>query len=67
MADADVGKENIAQNDSESQFGFQLLLSTEGEAGDKERHGVGLLSAGQVGAKHRWLACVSLLNYRLLH
>ncbi len=36
MADADVGKENIAQNDSESQFGFQPLLSTEGEAGDKE-------------------------------
>ncbi|OON99616.1 MAG: hypothetical protein ATN35_01500 [Epulopiscium sp. Nele67-Bin004] len=51
------------QNESESQFGFQPLSSTEGEAGDEERRRVGL----QVGAKHQRLACASLLNYRLFH
>ncbi len=51
------------QNESESQFDFQLLSSTEGEAEDEERHGVGLLSVGQVGAKHRWLVCASFLIY----
>ncbi len=32
------------------------LLSTEGEAGDEEQHGVGLLSLGD---KHQWLAYAS--------
>ncbi len=50
---------------NESQFGFQQLLGTEGEAGDEERRGVDWLSVGQVGSKHRWLACASLLNCRL--
>ncbi len=36
---------------------FQPLSHTEGEAGDEERHRVDLLSVGQVGAKHRRLAC----------
>ncbi len=39
------------------------LSSTEEEAGDEERHRVGLLSVGQVGAKHRQLASTSLLSY----
>ncbi len=38
--------------ESESQFGFQMLLNTEGEAGDEERCGVDLLPVGQQGAKH---------------
>ncbi len=41
-----------------AQFNFQPLSSTEREAGD---------SVGQVGAKHLWLACASLLNYQLFH
>ncbi len=43
------------------------LLSTEGEAEDEERRGVGLLSVGQVGAKYQQLACASSLNYRLFN
>ncbi len=45
------------QSESESQFGFQPLSSTEGEAGDEKQGGVDLLSVGQVGAKHWQLAC----------
>ncbi len=54
--------DKIHSRTSEPQFDFQPLLSTEGEAGDEERRGVDLLSVGQVGTKHQWLACVSLLN-----
>ncbi len=54
------------QKESESQFDFQPLLSTEGEAGDEERRGLGLLSVGQVGVKYLQLDCASWLNDRLL-
>ncbi len=62
-----TSRKSAFQNKSESPFGFYPLSSTEREAGNEERYGVGLLSVGQVDAKHQWLACGSLLNYRLFH
>ncbi len=46
---------------------FGCFRAPEGEAGDEEQRRVGLLSVGQVGAKHQRLACASLLNYPLFH
>ncbi len=37
---------------SRTRVNVSLALSTEGEAGDEERSGAGLLSVGQVGAKY---------------
>ncbi len=55
------------QNEIEPRFGFHLLSCSEGEAEDEERRRVGLLSVGQVGAKHGQLACASSLKNRLFH
>ncbi len=60
-------KRTSFKNESESQFDFETLSSSEGEAGDEERSGVDLVSVGQVGDKHQQVACASLLNNRLLH
>ncbi len=46
----------VVSSKSESQFVFQTLSSTEGEAGDEGWRGVDLLPVGQVGAKHQQLA-----------
>ncbi len=52
----------LVPNESESRSDFHPLSSTEGEAGYEERRRVGLLSVGQVGAKHQQLAYVVKLS-----
>ncbi len=61
MRDVNVAAKKRNYSSSEAKW----LLSADGEAGDEERCGVGLLSVGQVGTKHWRLACASLLNYWL--
>ncbi len=60
-------KQQVDRARSRMRLNLGLAFSTEGEAGDEGRGRGGLLSAGQVGAKHQRLACASLLNFRLPH
>lgn len=52
-AKCQVDKTPNFQNQSEFGLGSHVLVITEGKNGDEERHGLGLLSVGQVSAKNQ--------------
>ncbi len=53
---------SIASLKTRVNLSFHPRLSTEEDAGDEDWLKVGMLPVGQVGAKHRQVACASLLN-----